>query len=38
VKKIEIIAQKSRKGVMFYLAGEGPRGKKADDALKKILG
>ena len=36
--KLEIIPQKSGKGVMLYLPGEGPRGKKADDALKKILG
>ena len=36
--KLEIVPQKSGKGVMFYLPGEGPRGKKADDALKKILG
>jgi hypothetical protein len=36
--KLEIIPQKSGKGVMFYLPGEGPRGRKADDALKKILG
>ena len=35
--KIEIIPQKSGKGVMLYLAGEGPRGKKTDEALKKIL-
>ena len=36
--KIEIIPLKSGKGVMLYLAGEGPRGKKTDEALKKILG
>ena len=36
--KLEIIPQKSGKGVMLYLPGEGPRGRKADDALKKILG
>jgi hypothetical protein len=36
--RLEIVPQKSGKGVMFYLPGEGPRGKKADDALKKILG
>ncbi len=35
--KIEIIPLKSGKGVMLYLAGEGPRGKKTDEALKKIL-
>jgi hypothetical protein len=36
--KLEIIPLKSGKGVMLYLPGEGPRGKKTDDALKKILG
>ena len=36
--KIEIVPQKSGKGVMFYLPGEGPRGRKVDEALKKILG
>jgi len=36
--KVEIIPLKSGKGVMLYLAGEGPRGKKTDEALKKILG
>jgi hypothetical protein len=36
--KLEIIPVKSGKGVMLYLPGEGPRGKKTDDALKKILG
>jgi hypothetical protein len=36
--KLEIIPQKSGKGVMLYLPGEGPRGRKADEALKKILG
>jgi len=36
--RLEIVPQKSGKGVMLYLPGEGPRGKKADDALKKILG
>jgi len=36
--KVEIVPQKSGKGVMLYLPGEGPRGQKADDALKKILG
>jgi len=36
--KIEIIPIKSGKGVMLYLPGEGPRGKKTDEALKKILG
>jgi hypothetical protein len=36
--KIEIIPLKGRKGVMLYLPGEGPRGQKTDEALKKILG
>lgn len=35
--KIEIIPIKSGKGVMLYLPGEGPRGKKTEEALKKIL-
>jgi hypothetical protein len=36
--KIEIIPMKGGKGVMLYLPGEGPKGKKTDEALKKILG
>jgi hypothetical protein len=36
--KIEIIPLKGRKGVMVYLPGEGPRGRKTEEALKKILG
>jgi hypothetical protein len=36
--KVEIIPLRSGKGVMLYLPGEGPRGKKVDEALKKILG
>ena len=36
--KIEIIPIKSGKGVMLYLPGEGPRGRKTDEALRKILG
>jgi hypothetical protein len=36
--KIEIIPIKSGKGVMLYLPGEGPRGRKTDETLKKILG
>ncbi len=36
--KIELIPLKGGKGVMLYLTGEGPRGKKVDEALKKILG
>jgi len=35
--KIEIIPIKSGKGVMLYLPGEGPRGRKTEEALKKIL-
>jgi hypothetical protein len=35
--KLDIIPVKSGKGVMLYLPGEGPRGKKTDEALKKIL-
>lgn len=36
--KIEIIPVRSGKGVMLYLPGESPRGRKTDEALKKILG
>jgi hypothetical protein len=36
--KIEIIPLKGGKGVMLYLPGEGPRGQKTAEALKKILG
>jgi hypothetical protein len=36
--KVEIIPIKSGKGVMLYLPGEGPRGRKTDEALRKILG
>jgi hypothetical protein len=36
--KLEIIPLRSGKGVMLYLPGEGPKGKKTDEALKKILG
>jgi hypothetical protein len=35
--KVEIIPLRSGKGVMLYLPGEGPRGKKTEEALKKIL-
>ncbi len=35
--KIEIVPIKSGKGVMLYLPGESPRGRKTDEALKKIL-
>ncbi|NWF93752.1 MAG: hypothetical protein HXY46_12600 [Syntrophaceae bacterium] len=36
--KIEIIPMRSGKGVMLYLPGEGPRGRKAEETLKRILG
>jgi hypothetical protein len=36
--KVEIIPLRSGKGVMLYLPGEGPRGRKTEEALKKILG
>jgi hypothetical protein len=36
--KIEIIPMKGGKGVMLYLPGEGPRGQKTEETLKKILG
>jgi hypothetical protein len=35
--KIEIIPVRGGKGVMIYLSGEGPRGRKTDETLKKIL-
>ena len=35
--KVEIVPLRSGKGVMLYLQGDGPRGKKTDEALKKIL-
>jgi len=35
--KVEIIPLRSGKGVMLYPPGEGPRGRKTDEALKKIL-
>lgn len=36
--KIEIIPIRGGKGVMLYLPGEGPRGRKTEETLKKILG
>ena len=36
--KIEIVPMKSGKGVMMYLPGEGPKGRKTEETLKKILG
>jgi hypothetical protein len=35
--KVEVVPMKGGKGVMIYLPGEGPRGRKTDEALKKIL-
>jgi hypothetical protein len=35
--RVEIIPLKGGKGVMLYLPGEGPRGRKTEEALKKIL-
>ena len=35
--KIEVVPMKGGKGVMIYIPGEGPRGRKTDEALKKIL-
>jgi hypothetical protein len=36
--KIEIIPMRGGKGVTLYLPGEGPRGRKTEETLKKILG
>ena len=36
--KVEVVPMRGGKGVMIYLPGEGPRGRKTDEALKKILG
>ena len=35
--KVEVIPMRGGKGVMIYLPGEGPKGRKTDEALKKIL-
>ena len=35
--KVEVVPMKRGTGVMIYLSGEGPRGRKTDEALKKIL-
>ena len=35
--KIEVLPIRGGKGVMLYLPGESPRGRKTDEALKKIL-
>ncbi len=36
--KVEVVPMRGGKGVMLYLSGDGPRGRKTDEALKKILG
>jgi len=35
--KVEVVPMRGGKGVMIYLPGDGPRGRKTDEALKKIL-
>ena len=35
--KIEVVPMRGGKGVMIYLPGDGPRGRKTDEALRKIL-
>jgi len=35
--KIEVLPMRGGKGVMLYLPGDGPRGRKTDETLKKIL-
>jgi hypothetical protein len=35
--KVEVVPMRGGKGVMIYLPGEGPKGRKTDEALKKIL-
>jgi hypothetical protein len=35
--KVEVIPMRGGKGVMIYLPGEGPKGRKTDETLKKIL-
>ena len=35
--KVEVVPMRGGKGVMIYLPGEGPRGRKTEEALKKIL-
>ncbi len=36
--KVEVVPMRGGKGVMLYLPGDGPKGRKTDEALKKILG
>jgi hypothetical protein len=35
--KVEVVPMRGGKGVMIYLPGEGPRGRKTEEALKRIL-
>jgi hypothetical protein len=35
--KIEVLPMRGGKGVMLYLPGDGPRSRKTDETLKKIL-
>ena len=35
--KIEVLPTRGGKGVMLYLPGEGPRGRKTEETLRKIL-
>lgn len=35
--KLEVLPMRGGKGVMLYLPGEGPRSRKTDETLKKIL-
>ena len=35
--KVEVLPIRGGKGVMLYLPGDGPKGRKTDEALKKIL-
>ena len=35
--KVEVLPMRGGKGVMLYLPGDGPKGRKIDEALKKIL-
>jgi len=35
--KVEVLPMRGGKGVMLYLSGDGPRSRKTDETLKKIL-
>ena len=37
VGKVEVLPVRGGKGVMLYLPGDGPKGRKTDETLKKIL-